>query len=100
MRKSVRLTRLQDGTWGVDLPNYNMIAGTHRPIVPKLIHADGLDPKFTDHDLARLAPMVEVEIPDNWPFTAEGQIDAEALREMYRDHPRFGAKDFIPPRLE
>src|SRR6266699_3330525 len=97
MRKRVLLTRLPSGAWSVDLPTYNMIAGTHQPIVEELIHANGLYPKFTDEDLARLAPTVEVELPDDWPIKADGQLDAERLRAMYRDHPRFGAKAYIPP---
>ncbi|HYS77055.1 MAG TPA: hypothetical protein VEM38_13255 [Burkholderiales bacterium] len=77
-----------------------MIAGTHRPIVSKLIDADGVHPDFTEADFARLVPTVEIEIPDDWPLDDAGQLDADKLRAMYCEHPRFGAEDYTPPVLE
>ncbi|HYS76895.1 MAG TPA: hypothetical protein VEM38_12450 [Burkholderiales bacterium] len=74
-----------------------MIAGTFLPIVQGLIDADGLSALFSDEDRARLNPTVQIEIPDDWPIKADGQLDAEGLRARYRDHPRFGIKSYVPP---
>src|SRR5438445_9295228 len=96
----VAITKRPYATWGVDLPTYDMVAGSWLPLVESKIDKDGVLAGVLDAEALSLEPTVLVEIPDDWKITVDGQLDAEQLREMYREHPRFGAKDFMPPRVE
>ncbi len=101
MRKRAPATyNAKTDTWHVDLPTYSIIPGTWQPITPDLIGDNGVHPTASPAKVLAKHPTVEVEIPDEWPLTADGQIDAERLRIMYRGHPRFGSDDFTPPKLE
>ncbi len=97
MRRRAPITFTKELGWHVDLPTYIIVPESFLPITKNKIHADSIDPDFTGDDLARLKPTVEIEIPDDWPIKADGQLDAEKMRAMYRDHPRFRLKSYVPP---
>lgn len=86
------------GTWRVELPSYEMIAGTFAPIKAGLIHADGIEPGADPADVLALGPTVDVELPDYTPTDKKtGQLDLAALREMYPSDADVNAKDFASP---
>ncbi len=99
MRKRAPITTLINGAWGVDLPSYTMIPGSWRPVTPKLIYDDGIYPNAEPAAVLAQHPTVEIEIPDNTPLDDDGQIDADKIRKMYAEHPRFSSRKWTPPKL-
>jgi hypothetical protein len=100
MRKRVQLVWSPVNGWFVNLPTYQMIAGTWLPIRANLIHKDGAYPDTDPQAVLDLEPTVEVEIPDNFPLRTDGQADERKLRQQYKDHPTFGRGDYAPPILK
>jgi len=76
-----------------------MIPDTWRPITPKLIHANGIFPNAEPAAVLAKHPTVDLEIPDNTPLDDTGQIDQEKIRKMYAEHPRYGKRNWQPPKL-
>lgn len=85
--------------WYVDLPSYTMQDGTFAPITQGKITKSGIAPNVDPNLVLQLQPSVLVEIPENTPFSDDGQIDQVSLCHMYRNHPYFGTKHYTPPQL-
>lgn len=87
----------------VDLPQYAMVPGTHAPVTPDLISADGVQAApegvglqdWADKVLA-LSPSVLCEIDDRYGNEALTDIDIDRLRELHDGHPKWGDDDYSP----
>src|SRR6266702_118260 len=99
MLKRAPIAKLPTGAWGVDLPTYQMLPESFLPVTPGKISPNGLVANFSDADLALLAPTVLVEIPDNWPIDDTAHLHTEKRRALYKQHPRFGSRNWRPPLL-
>lgn len=97
MRKRMVLAHNERLGWHVDMPTYSMVAGAFSPVVPGVIHANGIDHPNPAQVIRDHAPSVEVELPDDTPMDLLGNVDAQVLRHRYRDHPHFGADTWQPP---
>lgn len=99
MRRRAPLHLEPDGTWSVDLPTFRMVPGSFQPVTAGLIDADGPLSGADSAQVQALNPTVEIELPDHTPLNPGGQIAAGRMRNIYREHARFGHSSWVPPRL-
>jgi len=87
MRLRVRVNYSELLGWHVDLPTYQMVAGSFKPVVFRKVHADGVlpgvDPR--DPDLASLTCLVEVR--DSYLDPDTGKLSEPAVRRIHKGHP-------------
>jgi len=69
-------------TWFVNLPHYQMVPDTWRPVTDKKIHKNGVYPDAKPDEVLKLGPTVEVEVPDEHVDGA-GRLDKEKIRAIY-----------------
>jgi len=120
MRRRFLITYSPGLGYHVDLPRFQMIPGTWRPIIaggvniPAGTHpgtgaptppsvADVCDGNGIHHLVQpsdpRIAQItVECEIPDTYYGDDVGDIDLDNLRRIYAAHPRYDRADYLPPR--
>lgn len=99
MLKRVPLSWHAQIGWHVDVPTYFMIACTHLPIEPGMIHRDGVYPNADPADVLKLKPTVIVSLPDDECIGDDGQLCHMKMAEKYRGNPRFDSADYVPPKL-
>lgn len=86
----------RDGAWTVDLPQYSMLPGSFLPLIPSVVHANGVYPDVYPND-PRLSELTcEVVVPDRLCNPTSGRVDVAAIHKLYRGQPRFGDTDWTP----
>ena len=93
----IRVKVVWDGnSWAVDLPEYSMIEGSFLPLIPDVIHADGVYPDV-DPTLPQLAALsCEVEVPDRILDLQTGRPDTGKINVLYRGQPKWGNPEYNP----
>ena len=99
MRKRFLLSYSQRQGFYVDLPHYQMVPGTHAPIVNGYIHADGVLPGIDAADALKHKPSVLVDLPDGIEFGPDGEIDRRKLQGRYGKGTAFGMANYLPPKV-
>ena len=88
-----------NGVLRVDMPTYSMVANSHLPVVPLVIHKDGVLPGKALQATRTHGVTVLVDLPGNTPLDVSGNVDAAAMRARYKDHTRYGSATWTPPRV-
>lgn len=99
MLKRVPLSWDVQRGYHVNVPTYFMIACTHLPIKPGMIHRDGVYPNADPADVMRLKPTVIVSMPEDECVGEDGQLCHTKMAEKYRGNMRFDSADYEPPPL-
>ena len=98
MRRRFPLAYSAALAWHVDLPTYNIVAGSFLPIRAALTHADGIQPGATVAAVLATNPTVMCDIPDEYAGDDEGNVDVANLRRLYKGNARFDRPDYTPPK--
>lgn len=85
-----------DGSFRVDLPDYEMIPGTFLPIIPDVIHQDGVFPTIDPADPRLRGMSVEVHIPSVLCDPDTGEFSLKCMRERHYKHLKWGNPDYSP----
>lgn len=83
----------------IDVPTYQMLAGTWLPIVKGMLHRDGAHPDANPADVLQQSPTVIALLPDDLELTPQGQIDKMHVARKYAGHGRFDHPDYTPPTI-
>ena len=99
MLKRVLLSYEPARGYFVNLPTYQVIAGTFLPIQKGLMHRDGAYPNAEPTDVMALKPTVIVSAPIEDCMTDEGQVCRLKLSEKYQGNTLYDNADYQPPAL-
>lgn len=83
----------------VDLPTYVMVPASWQPVTPGVMHADGVIPGVLGPAAMMIMPTVQVQLPDDFPGTADPATIIAHIRHKYRGHPHFDTDAWTPPNL-
>jgi len=84
--------RWDGAAYSVDLPEYRMVPGSWEPLIPAVIHADGVYPAITTDDPRLNALSCEVEVPDRIVDPNTGRPDMAKIRGRYRNDPKWNTE--------
>lgn len=98
MLKRFHLDNNETVGWHVDLPTYRMVAGSFLPLVTDVIGPHGIAHGNANDILSKHTPSVMVELPEDTPVLATGDLDVDGLRRRYRGHGRYGQTSWMPPK--
>jgi|SRR6266849_3452151 len=85
----IRVKLSHDGSaWLVELPHYQMVPDSFKPVTDKLIHKNGVFPDADTAKVLALNPTVEVMVPDRMTDN-DGALHSKKIRKLYEGQDRW-----------
>lgn len=90
MRKQLRVIHSADRGWHIDLPTYQMIAGTFACDHPDICTPDGINLDIAPDDPRTATLTVIADIPDEYISGRTNDIHPPTIARLHAGHPIWG----------
>lgn len=99
MRRRFALSYDEQLGYYVNLPHYQMVPGSHEPIIKGVSHKDGILPSVAPADALKHGMSVLCDMPDGIELDTKGGIDAKIMRNRYPSDAKHGDRAYTPPKI-
>lgn len=87
MRLRVKIRWVEDA-WSVDLPVYTIVPDSFRPLIPEIIHSNGVAFSVDPSDPRLSGISCEVEVPNNF-MNSTGKVSIAKVRGLYKGQSKW-----------